>query len=72
VWERSYQSRPGARGLGARVGSSARLVERYAVEPEQVRSLQTGEAVVVVKSPRSSARVARIDRRQPPAPGVTR
>ena len=29
------------------------------------------EALVVIKSPRSSAQIARI-RRQPPAPGVTR
>ena len=72
VWETSYQSRPSARGLrGQDVSTNARLVERFAVDPEQVRSLGTGEALVIVKSPRASARLARI-RRQPPAPGVTR
>ncbi len=71
TWEASYQSRP-ARGRAGReeVSTSARLVERYAVDPEQVRSLGTGEALVIVKSPRASARLTRI-RRQPPAPGVT-
>jgi len=66
--------------------TSLHLVDRYAIEPEQVRSLQTGEAVVIVKSPQASARVTRIRRQvsgassaqppassaQPPAPGVTR
>ncbi len=72
VWETSYQSRPSTRGLrGHEVSTNARLVERYAVDPEQIRALQTGEALVIIKSPRASARLARI-RRQPPAPGVTR
>ncbi len=72
VWETSYQSRPSSRGLRRTdVSAGARVVERYAVEPEQVRSLGTGEALVIVKSPRASAQLARI-RRQPPAPGVTR
>ncbi|HEX3802688.1 MAG TPA: helicase HerA-like domain-containing protein [Solirubrobacteraceae bacterium] len=71
VWERSYQARPSAGGLGSNVATSARLVERYAVEPEQVRTLPTGEALVIVKAPRASAQLTRI-RRQPPAPGVTR
>jgi conjugal transfer pilus assembly protein TraD len=71
VWERSFQTRRSARGIGGDVATSARLVERYAVEPEQVRSLPTGEALVIVKAPSTSAHVTRI-RRQPPAPGVTR
>ena len=71
VWEQTY-SRP--EGLFAQGGtrSSARLVSRDAIEAEQVRSLRAGEAVVVVKSPEASARVARVAARQPPAPGVTR
>jgi hypothetical protein len=87
VWERSYQARPGTRGIGGNVSTSARLVERYTIEPEQVRSLPTGEAIVIFKSPRAVALHARIRRqppserqpppghqpdRQPPAPGVTR
>ena len=81
VWERSYQTRPGTRGFGGNVTTSARLVERYTIEPEQVRSLPTGEAIVIFKSPRAVALHARIrpqppagrqPDRQPPAPGVTR
>jgi type IV secretory pathway TraG/TraD family ATPase VirD4 len=83
VWERSYQERSGSRGAAAQRTTSARLTERYAIEPEQVRSLQTGDAVVIIKSPQASARVARVERQrlapgqrpvsgQPPAPGVTR
>ena len=59
VWDRSYQQNPGP--LGGR-RTSLHLVDRYAIEPEQVRSLQTGEAVVIVKSPQASARVTRIRR----------
>jgi hypothetical protein len=66
VWERSYQTRPGTRGMGGNVSTSARLVERYTIEPEQVRSLPTGEAIVIFKSPRARALHARI-RRQPPS-----
>ncbi len=72
VWEASYQSRPSSRATpGRELSTNARLVERYAVEPEQVRALSTGEALVILKSPRASAQLTRI-RRQPPAPGVTR
>ena len=68
VWEESYQQRPGA---GGGVGRGARLVDRYVIEPEQVRTLQTGEAVVVTKSPRASTRLARI-RRTTPSRGAER
>jgi conjugal transfer pilus assembly protein TraD len=68
VWERSYQQQPGA--LGGRVTrTTTRLVEANAIEQEQVRSLRTGEALVIIKSPESSARVTRI---QPRAPEVDR
>jgi conjugal transfer pilus assembly protein TraD len=63
VWERSYQQQPGA--LGGRVTrTTTRLVDANAIDQEQVRSLRTGEALVIIKSPESSARVTRI---QPPA-----
>jgi conjugal transfer pilus assembly protein TraD len=71
VWDRSYQERSTSLGLSGGVSSSVRLVERYAIEPDSVSTLRTGEAVVIVKSPRASAQVTQI-RRQPPAPGVTR
>ena len=66
VWEQSYQRRPATRGLGGGVSSSARLVDRYRVEPDRVSTMSTGEALVVIKSPRASAQIARI-RRPPPA-----
>jgi conjugal transfer pilus assembly protein TraD len=73
VWDRSYQERSGKLGLSGGGGhsSTVRMVERYAIEPDSVSTLRTGEAVVIVKSPRASAEVTQIQR-QPPAPGVTR
>ncbi len=71
VWEQSYQRRPGPHSVASEVSTSARLVDRYRIEPDQVSTMGTGEALVVIKSPRASAQIARI-RRQPPAPGVTR
>jgi conjugal transfer pilus assembly protein TraD len=80
VWEQSYQRRAGSGLFGAgAVGSSgsagvstnARMVERYRVEPEQVSTMATGEALVVIKSPHASAHVTRI-RRPPPASGLSR
>jgi hypothetical protein len=77
-WERSYQERPG-RLPGTRVGagSTARLGSGYAVEPETIRTLPTGYAVVVSKVPEARTQLTRITppaRRsaQPPVPGVTR
>jgi DNA helicase HerA-like ATPase len=81
VWEQSYQRRAGPSGLttalgggaagGSGASTSARLVERYRIEPEQVSTMGTGEALVVIKSPQASARVARI-RRPPPATELSR
>jgi len=80
VWEQSYQRRAGAGALAAALGAggsgtglstSARLVERYRVEPERVSTMRTGEALVVIKSPQASAHVTRI-RRPPPAPDMGR
>jgi type IV secretory pathway TraG/TraD family ATPase VirD4 len=71
VWEQSYHRRPTASGLGGGVSSSARLVDRYRVEPDRVSTMGTGEALVVIKSPRASARITRI-RRPPPAQGLGR
>jgi hypothetical protein len=62
VWDRSYHQDSGV--LGGRVTrTTARLVDRDAVDQERVRSLRTGEALVIIKSPESSARVTRIEPR---------
>jgi type IV secretory pathway TraG/TraD family ATPase VirD4 len=59
-WERSYSVRAGRWG-GERVEQgSLRQVERYLVEPDRVRSLRRGEAVVIVKTPSARAHVTRV------------
>jgi hypothetical protein len=60
TWERVYHERPGAIGLPNRHGSTARLVDRPAIDPERIRSLPAGRAVVITKTPQSSARVVRV------------
>jgi hypothetical protein len=61
VWERTYQERDGPFGARSYSGASAREVERYRVDPELVRSLGTGEAVMIVKTPTTQARVVRVE-----------
>jgi hypothetical protein len=69
VWETSYQ-RPGSTGrFGAGVSTSTRLVDRYRIEPEQVSTMGTGEALVVIKSPSASAHITQIRR---PSPDIGR
>ena len=70
VWDRSYQQTPGSLGFGTSTRTTARLTDGYLIEPEQVRSLETGEAVVIVKSPRADARVTRV--RPPSQTGLGR
>jgi type IV secretory pathway TraG/TraD family ATPase VirD4 len=60
VWERTYHVRPGPLGGADLRRGTLRLAERYAIEPARVQTLRTGEAVVIVKSPRSSARLTRV------------
>lgn len=66
VWEQSYQRRSGGGPLGdggsPSLSTSARIVERYRIEPEQVSTMGTGEALVVIKSPRASAHLTQIRR----------
>jgi len=66
TWERSYHEQPAGPILGAGLGlhrqrgSTARLVEKPAIDAEQLRSLPTGQAVVITKTPEASARVVRV------------
>ncbi len=60
VWEESYQHRPGTGRASGGVARGARLVDRYHVDPERVRTLGVGEAVVVTKTPHAGTHVARI------------
>ncbi|HET9094379.1 MAG TPA: helicase HerA-like domain-containing protein [Solirubrobacteraceae bacterium] len=77
VWQQGYDRRTptsllgaglgaGWGGRGGSVGTSARLVDRHRVDPERVSTMRTGEALVVIKSPRASAHVTTV-RRAPPA-----
>jgi type IV secretory pathway TraG/TraD family ATPase VirD4 len=59
-WERSYTVRPGRWGGSDMRSGTLRQVDRFVVEPDRVRSLQTGEAVVIVKTPVSRAHVTRV------------
>lgn len=59
TWEQSYTVEPGP--LGQQVArSNLRLGDRFRVAAERVRSLRTGEAVVMVKSRSADAHVTRI------------
>ena len=75
VWEVTRQLRSPFAAGGASRGS-AREVERYIVEPNEVTRLEIGQAVVLTKTPQ--ARVTRVGIAPPrgrddqPAPGVTR
>ena len=69
AWERSYQHRSSAAGVVGSTTVSDRLVDRYRVDPEQIGTMHTGEAVVVIKAPVPRTTVTRI-RREPPAAGA--
>ncbi len=64
-WERSYAIRPGRWGGADLRHGTLRQVDRFVVEPDRVRTLQTGEAVVIVKTPSSRTHVTQVLR--PPA-----
>lgn len=61
-WERTYQERPGRLpGTRSAGGATATLKERYAIPPETIRALPTGQAVVISKVPEASAELTRIE-----------
>lgn len=67
-WERTYQERPGRLpGTRSARGTTATLKERYAIPPETIRALPTGQAVVISKVPQASAELTRIE---PPGPAA--
>jgi conjugal transfer pilus assembly protein TraD len=72
-WERGYTLRPGLFGLRHPVAETYRIAERPAVDPEAVRTLPTGDAVLITKLPAASTRLVRVSRSPPaaPAPGRT-
>ena len=60
VWERTYHLQPGMLGISDRRRGTLRQIDQFAIDPNRIRTLGTGEAVVIVKTPHASARVARI------------
>ena len=53
-------------------GGTRRLAQRFVVDPNEIQSLRTGEAVVITKLPEASARTVRITPGRPPDRGVER
>jgi conjugal transfer pilus assembly protein TraD len=71
VWERTYQLGRGPLGGHSTSRGTRRQVERFVVHPNEIRTLPTGQAVLITKIPTASARVVRVDPpRQLPAPTV--
>jgi conjugal transfer pilus assembly protein TraD len=64
-WEETRQIGGGLFGSHAGSRGTRRLVDRFIVDPNEIKSLQTGEAVVIVKQPQ--ARVATVRVAPPPA-----
>jgi type IV secretory pathway TraG/TraD family ATPase VirD4 len=61
-WERSYSLRPGPAGLRQAAAETYRVAERPAIDPEAVRTLPTGDAVLITKLPFASTRLVRVSR----------
>lgn len=59
-WERTYQLAPGRFGGSDARRGTLRLVDGYAVDPEEIRSLAPGDAVLISKLPRASTRTLRV------------
>jgi hypothetical protein len=59
-WERSYALRRGPFGTLRPGGETYRLTERHIVDPEAVRTLRTGDAVVITKLPAAATRRVRV------------
>jgi hypothetical protein len=71
VWEHSAQTvRHPLLGHYDSGRGTRRLAERFVIDPNEIQTLRTGEAVVITKLPTASARTVRItpDRRPPPRP----
>ena len=61
VWEQSFGTRRhlllGRQDTGR---GTRRQVERFIIDPNEIQSLRTGEAVVLTKLPSASARTVRV------------
>jgi conjugal transfer pilus assembly protein TraD len=71
VWEETQQI-GGAGGIGFRTGrGTRRQAERFIIDPNEIKGLRTGDAVLISKLRGERARTIRIQRRgrAGPAPG---
>jgi type IV secretory pathway TraG/TraD family ATPase VirD4 len=65
-WEHGYSLRRGPGGLRHQSAETYRVAERTAVDPEAVRTLPTGDAILITKLPFASTRLVRIRGSRPP------
>ena len=75
VWEATYQIGRGPLGRHDTGRGTRREVEQFVVHPNQIKTLQTGQAVLITKLPSARTRTVRVtpsQSRRQPAPGVTR
>jgi GTPase SAR1 family protein len=59
VWDRTYRVGSGLLGGYGRTGTR-RLVEQFIVHPNEIKTLRTGEAIVLAKQPEASVRAVRV------------
>jgi len=69
VWEQTFQTDRRALLPGRDTGRGTRReVERYRVDPDTIKTLPTGHAVVITKIPTSSVQKVRVHRPRAPSP----
>jgi hypothetical protein len=65
AWEETEQLGGRLFGSYATGRGTRRQVEQFVVHPNEIKSLRTGEAVVIVKQPKASVRTVRVMRSRP-------
>jgi hypothetical protein len=60
VWERSYQIGAGLLSGSGGSRGTRRQVEQFVIHPNEIKTLKTGEAVVLIKQPEASTRMVRV------------
>jgi hypothetical protein len=59
-WDYSYQVGQGMFSRLERARTTKRLTERFVIHPNEIKSLGTGEAVLITKLPEASARIIKV------------
>ena len=72
VWEATYQIGRGPFGRYETGRGTRRQVEQFIVHPNEIKSLQTGEAVMITKLPSAQVRTVRVAPPRDSVPGGTR